>query len=78
MSYTVTYDIKGVDEIFRYDTPIDEGPRGVIEAAFEQTQQALCSHAITEESSLWVWFLSEENEFVARTFRAQWSAMSIG
>ena len=39
MSYTVTYDIKGVDEILRYDTLRDEGPRVVIEVAIEQTEQ---------------------------------------
>ena len=39
MSYTVTYDIKGVDEILRYDTLRDEGPCVVIEVAIEQTEQ---------------------------------------
>ena len=37
MSYAVTYDITGVDEILRYGTLIDEGPRVVIEVAIEQT-----------------------------------------
>ena len=39
MSYTVTYDIKGVDEILRYNTLAGEGPRVVIEVAIEQTEQ---------------------------------------
>ena len=44
-SYTVTYDTKGVDEILRYDTLIDEGPRAVIEVAIEQTDPLLsCSY----------------------------------
>ena len=41
MSYTVAYDIKGVDEILRYDTLINEGPRVVIEVAIEQTDSLL-------------------------------------
>ena len=37
MSYTVTYDIKSVDEILRYDTLIDDGSPGVaIEVAIER------------------------------------------
>ena len=39
MSYTVTYDIKRVDEILRYNTLVGEGPRVVIEVAIEQTEQ---------------------------------------
>ena len=37
MSCIVTYDIKGVDEILRYDILVDKGPRVVIEVAIEQT-----------------------------------------
>ena len=39
MSYTVTYDIKRVDEILRHNTLVGEGPRVVIEVAIEQTEQ---------------------------------------
>ena len=41
MSYTVTYDIKRVDEILRYNTLVGEGPRVVIEVAIEQTDSLL-------------------------------------
>ena len=41
MSYTVTYDTKGVDEILRYDALIDEGPRVVIKVAIGQTESLL-------------------------------------
>ena len=79
MNYIVTHDIKDVDEILRNGTLIDEGPRVVIEVMIEQTDYTKPKNrmnwtpsllsSITEESSAWVWFLSEENGFVAHTFR---------